>query len=64
MARGWNLFTSETDYAGPNHVWLNVDERDNPFLKKSGAFLVLAGQLLQDSDVVAMLEKFKLLQQR
>ncbi|CAN1767389.1 Protein SUPPRESSOR OF QUENCHING 1, chloroplastic, partial [Linum perenne] len=49
---------------GPNHVWLNVDEGDKPFLNRNGTFLVLAGQLLQDSDIVAMLEKIKFLEQR
>ncbi|CAI0498732.1 unnamed protein product [Linum tenue] len=52
------------DFAGPNHVWLNVYEGDKPFLKRNGTFLILAGQFFQDSEIIAMLEKVKLLQQR
>ncbi|KAJ4728504.1 NHL repeat-containing protein 2 [Melia azedarach] len=56
---------------GPHHCWFNVVEGKEEFFKRDGAFLVLAGQFLNNSssqtaryDAIAMFEKVKLIQQR
>ncbi|MBA0715359.1 hypothetical protein Golax_014260 [Gossypium laxum] len=54
---------------GPNHCWLNKVDENKEFLKKGGAFLVVAGRFFQNSEKVGcnpavIFEKAKLLQQR
>ncbi|EEF41258.1 catalytic, putative [Ricinus communis] len=50
---------------GPNHCWLNkVDHRDKDCLNKDGIFLLIAGQLINNSQIVFMIEKIKSIQQR
>ncbi|KAJ4842310.1 hypothetical protein Tsubulata_026590 [Turnera subulata] len=53
-----------TNFKGPNHCWLNTVEGNVDFFKKDRIFLVLAGQFLEDSLIVPMLEHVKLIQQR
>ncbi|XP_038704345.1 uncharacterized protein LOC120000365 isoform X1 [Tripterygium wilfordii] len=57
---------------GPHHCWLNKIEGDEQFSKRDGTFMVLAGRILDSSqmvggefcDPVSMFEKVKALQQR
>ncbi|WCJ38100.1 NHL domain-containing protein [Euphorbia peplus] len=52
------------DPQGQNHCWLNVAEGDKEFFKKDGAFFVVTGNLCQGYEIVSVLEKVKILQQR
>ncbi|XP_021857726.2 uncharacterized protein [Spinacia oleracea] len=54
---------------GPSHRWVNVSDKSIEFFNKDGAFLLVAGEFLDDpsgcqSDRIHMFEKVKLLQQR
>lgn len=55
--------------SGPSHRWVNVSDKSIEFFNKDGAFLLVAGEFLDDpsgcqSDRIHMFEKVKLLQQR
>lgn len=65
-----SFIQSASEHAeGPCHCWLNRSEESKEFLRKDGAFLLLAEAFLEDSsrspgDRIAMLKKVKFLQQR
>ncbi|KAJ8766200.1 hypothetical protein K2173_021717 [Erythroxylum novogranatense] len=65
-ASGILSFIESTLYEiqGLNHHWFNLPEERIDSLKKGGTFFVLAGQLLENPRMVAMLEKVKSVQQR
>uniref|UniRef100_A0A2C9V104 Uncharacterized protein n=1 Tax=Manihot esculenta TaxID=3983 RepID=A0A2C9V104_MANES len=53
-----------SELEGPDHCWLNRVEGDEDHFKKDGIFLALAGQFFENSHIVSMIEKMKLLQQK